>query len=572
MRKSIILYLTAVILFTLVLFRPFTFHLRDAVVNVVDPLFYAWNLSHNANNWFKGLDANLNTNIFYPLTNTIAYSDTLWGQSFFVNPIIWITRNPILAENIAVILSFPLSALSMFLLSMYFTGNKMTSFASGIFYAFSYPRLSQIGHLPAITNQWLPLYLLYLFKFLNEGKKRYFILLCTWYLLSLTSSIYFGVFLVPITAIVLIVDIVKRIKHNTLIAYKSKMLTVVPIIIPFIIILGISIFPYIRLKAEYPQIKRSIDDLTHLRAEPVDYISVLPTSLISFTKLPINVNEHVLYPTLTVIILAIVGIRRTLKKNKAIPWSFILICVASFVLSLGNEYAFSIGPYSTGTIKLPYYYLYTYVPIFQTVRVTARFSIFVILSLSMFSAWGIKEILVKNNSKWIVCLILSVFFFEVWQTNTPYVTVPLENSIPRVYEWIKIQPEPMILAEVPVSLFYHGRKMEDQLYLPYVSLREQDVYALETYRIYFSAFHHKRLLNGYSGFLPDSYNRLAETLESFPAENTLDTMKRIGITHVIVHMWQYDDKRKADIIQTLSASTRVSLVYSDNEDRVYIIQ
>ena len=64
MGKSLLLYLVGVTLFTLVLFRPFTLHIHDSVVNVIDPLFYSWNLSHNADYWFKGFDALVNTNIF----------------------------------------------------------------------------------------------------------------------------------------------------------------------------------------------------------------------------------------------------------------------------------------------------------------------------------------------------------------------------------------------------------------------------------------------------------------------------------------------------------------------------
>ena len=572
MSKSIILYLVAVTLFTLVLFQPFTMHLRDAVANAIDPLFYAWNLSHNADNWFKGFDALVNTNIFYPLTNTIAYSDTLWGQSIFVNPIIWITHNPILAENIAIFISFPLSALSMFLLSMYVTGNKTASFAAGIFYAFSYPRLSQIGHLPAISSQWLPLYLLYLFKFLDEGKKRNFILLCLWYLLSLASSIYFGVFLIPITAVVLLVDIVKRIKHNTFIEYKSRILATVPFLIPFIIIIGICVFPYIRLKVENPEIKRNIDDLTHLRASLIDYASVLPTSLNAYKLHPTNSNEHVLFPTFTLLLLALLGLVTSHKRTKYTMKLFALIGFISFILSLGNEQRFTIGSYLTNSLKMPYYYLYKLFPIFQIVRVPARFGIFVILSLSVLAACSIDSIMKKNKLKWITGIFICTFIFEIWQINTPFVTIPLEQSIPKVYTWIREQPEPMIIAEIPVSLtFYHGNSMEDQLYRSYAMLRELDIYALETYRIYFSSFHKKRMMNGYSGFLPESYNKLVDALGEFPSEISIKALQDIGVTHAVVHLRQYEKEKRNEIIKALASSSLLTLAYWQDDDFVYTI-
>jgi len=569
MKSYVILFCVSLML-SIVIFIPFSLNINHALPNIIDPLFYAWNLSHNANNMFGGMNRLLNTNIFYPLTNTLAYSDTLWGQSIITNPIIWLTDNPILAENVAVLISFPLAAISMYLLSLYLTRNIVASCISGIFFAFSYPRLSQIGHLPTISSQWLPLYILYLFKFLDEGKRINFFLLCFWYTLSIASSIYFGIFLIPITIIIVIADFFKRIRTHTFYTYKNRIIATFPSIIFFLIILVVVVFPYIRLRVESPELKRSIDDMTHLRAAPIDYISILPTSLIA-SYLPKRMNEHVLYPTLTVITLAFLGIILTWKRNRYMIVICIAIAVSSVVLSLGNERSFSLGSFSTGTLKLPYYYLYKLFPILQAVRVPARFGIFVILSLSVLAAWGIDSIMKQKHSRWIIGILLCVFIIEIWQVNTPFVSVPLKNSIPDVYIWIRQQPEPMVLAELPVSLFYHGKIMEDQLNIPYDMLQKSDTYALETYRVYFSAFHKKRILNGYSGFFTDSYNRLTETLENFPSEDTILTMQKIGITHIIVHSMQYEPIKRKEILTLLTYSSLISLSYSNSNDLVFMI-
>jgi hypothetical protein len=575
MKKTLSILFATSLLITLCILLPYSINISRGVPNAIDPIFYAWNLSYNADSAFKGLNTAVNTNIFYPLTNTIAYSDTLWAQSVFTNPVIWITNNPIVAENISVLMTFPLSAIAMFLLSFYLTKNIVASFLSGLFYAFCYPRLSQIGHLPTISNHWLPLYILFLLKFLQDGKIKNFILVCLSYLLSIASSIYFGVFLIPITACIICIDILKRIRTHTLYEYKEKIMRMIPILIPFFLILGVILFPYIRLKIEYPEIKRSIDDMTHLRANLIDYISVLPTSFNPFTFLPVNTNEHVLFPTLTLFILSCIGILTSFKRNRYLISVFVFIAFTAFVLSLGNEQSFSIGSFSTGTLKMPYYYMYIFFPIFQIVRVPARFGIFVILSLSALSAFGIEYIMRLNlpnvGRKAILGLIFCLFIIEVWQIRTPFVAIPPDISIPKVYEWVRIQPEPMILAEVPIALFYHGNTMEDQLYLPYTNLKQKDIYASETYRIYFSTFHKKRMINGYTGFLPESYNILAEKLENFPSDYSIKTMKDIGITHVIVHLWQYEEDEKTNILKKLNTSPQLTLTYEDHENYVYSI-
>ncbi len=555
---------------TIILLLPYSLHVTHAVVNVVDPLFYAWNLSHNAATAFSGISAMLNANIFYPLTNTIAYSDTLWAQSILTSPIIWVTHNPVFAENVAVLISFPLSAISFFLLAHYFTRNTLASAVGGLFYAFSYTRLAQIGHLPMVTSQWLPLYFLSLFTFLTTGRRRDFALLAVWYVLSLTSSLYFGVLLIPVTILVLVIDLIQKIKTHTLGVYKNRILAILPIIVPFIIVVGIAVFPYIRLKVEYPEIRRNLDDVTDLRAAPIDYISVLPTSLIAARILPTNTNEHVLFPTLAVILLALTGIVLSTKKERFFIYTFGGIALLSAILSLGNEQSFAIGNISTGSLTLPYSWLYHLSPLFQTIRVPARFSIFVILSLSVLSAYGINH-LVKRKKTLIVYAAVLLFFVEIWQVHTGFTPVPASDAMPPVYAWLSSQQEPMILAETPVSVFYNGTKMENQLHRSYSELSRQDTYALETYRMYFSTFHKKRMINGYSGFLPDSYNKLTATLENFPSEYSIGVLRKLGVTHAVIHLWQYTDTQRSDITKTLESMPFLTLVYSDEHDRVYVI-
>ena len=160
----------------------------------------------------------------------------------------------------------------------------------------------------------------------------------------------------------------------------------------------------------------------------------------------------------------------------------------------------------------------------------------------------------------------------MWQINTPFVTIPLELSIPKVYTWIREQPESMILAEIPVSLtFYHGNSMEDQLYTSYSMLHELDIYALETYRIYFSTFHKKRMINGYSGFLPEGYNKLVDTLGEFPSEISIKALQNIGVTHAVVHIRQYENKKRDEITKALASSSLLTLAYWHDDDLVFSI-
>ena len=59
--------------------------------------------------------------------------------------------------------------------------------------------------------------------------------------------------------------------------------------------------------------------------------------------------------------------------------------------------------------------------------------------------------------------------------------------------------------------------------------------SIEPIFMYFSTFHWNKMVNGYSGFSPPSYQILHDVLETFPDEVSLATLRKRGTTHVIVH-------------------------------------
>ena len=58
--------------------------------------------------------------------------------------------------------------------------------------------------------------------------------------------------------------------------------------------------------------------------------------------------------------------------------------------------------------------------------------------------------------------------------------------------------------------------------------------------IYFSTFHWARLINGYSGFSPDSYIKLQYSLEPiFPSDAAVDMLRQRGVTHLTINCAMY---------------------------------
>lgn len=567
MKRVLLLLTISSIVLTFFLFAPYSSHIVRGVPNVVDPLFYAWNLYHNVQSAAHGFKNLLNTNIFYPEGNTLAFSDTLYAQTIFMAPIIVLTRNPVFAENLYILATFPLAALSMFFLCYYLTKHPWASALAGLFYAFSYPRISQIGHMPALSSQWVPLCFLYLIKYIRDGKIINFILMLVWYLLSIASTIYFGVFLIPLLLVVFLFEMVGKPIHKFVHTGKDVFI----LALPFLVILVVLLFPYLRLRAEYPDIGRSLEDSAELSALPVDYISVLPTSWLGDIGLPVNTNEHPLYPTITVVALAIAAILLADKKHRRELWAFATVAVIAFVLSLGPFAKIPKDTVHFHLMKLPYYYLYKVFPLLASVRVPARLSIFVLLGLSVLSADALSKILTNPKRTGLGILLFLLFLTEIWQIRTPYVAVPLWNDAPEAYHFIDKLPDNTVIAELPVQLESNGLTMSDQLLRTYNELGQQDTYALESYRTYFSAFHRKQMLNGYSGFFPDVYHEHVIALTNFPTQESVDMLQKEGVGYILIHASQYSGSQFSEIQLAISDYPDIKLVQRFGTDYLYSI-
>src|SRR4029453_7916471 len=89
------------------------------------------------------------------------------------------------------------------------------------------------------------------------------------------------------------------------------------------------------------------------------------------------------------------------------------------------------------------------------------------------------------------------------------------------YSLLAKEPGRVVLVEVP---FY-----------PAHAFFENSTYLVN------ATAHWRPLMNGYSGYVPDSYRRNAESFWYFPEEWAIQAMRRAGATHVMVHPEAFGD-------------------------------
>jgi hypothetical protein len=71
--------------------------------------------------------------------------------------------------------------------------------------------------------------------------------------------------------------------------------------------------------------------------------------------------------------------------------------------------------------------------------------------------------------------------------------------------------------------------------------------------MFYSMVHHARLLNGYSGFFPPHYGRLAVALSDIPRhpDPAWTALREFGATHVLVHEAVWPDTQGPNTTSTL---------------------
>ena len=60
----------------------------------------------------------------------------------------------------------------------------------------------------------------------------------------------------------------------------------------------------------------------------------------------------------------------------------------------------------------------------------------------------------------------------------------------------------------------------------------------DPFYVFESTKHWTKIVNGYSGFYPEAYLELLEATREFPKAGTIDAVRQLGTTHIVVHPWR----------------------------------
>lgn len=140
-----------------------------------DPLLNTWIL------WWNSRKVPLTTGwwnapAFFPIQDALALSEHLVGLAPLTSPVIWLSGNPLLAYNIAFLLTFVLSAMGAYALALTLTRRHDVAFVAGLAYGFAPYRMAQLAHLQVLASFWMPLALAALHRYVGDRRPRWLVL------------------------------------------------------------------------------------------------------------------------------------------------------------------------------------------------------------------------------------------------------------------------------------------------------------------------------------------------------------------------------------------------------------
>jgi hypothetical protein len=228
----------------------------------------------------------------------------------------------------------------------------------------------------------------------------------------------------------------------------------------------------------------------------------------------------------------VMAVRGRRSKPDALGWRvamLVAIGVTGVVLSLGTN--------------TPIYgWMFTIFPPIRSLRAAARFGNLFLLAIAVLA--GIGSSMVRR--RWIAVALLVLVNVESLRAPIDYQPF---TGVPAVYKLIADEPGRVVVADVPFWT-------RDAVF-------ENAPYELG------STANWRPLMNGYSGYTPESYDRYAAAFWLFPADAAIGAMRAAGVTHIVVHTSRFNEDENRRIVALADTGVLDLIAISRGELRLY---
>lgn len=420
-------------------------------------------------------------------------------------------------HNLLLVLSFPLSGFTAYLLCYYLSKSFGGSLLGGLIYTLCpYHTLQSLHYLSNATMQWLPLFVLLVFV-IDEDRRGWVPLFCGGvYALNFLECLYYGYF----GAIIWLIYIAYRvlIRRGTLRAKRHLVACGAALVLIGIfqreaiaVLLGLREIPAGVM--ERAGFVRSIDQLT--TADLIHYFLPGPYNELFFgfladtylgrAELYFHPIEHGVYLGWCALVLSAIAVAKCREENR-LMWFFVgVFCVGALL---------SMKPYlSVVGLKVPTlsFVAFKIAPMFRSIF---RFYVLMILSLAVLSGFGYWW-LVRGRGRLVQ---MALFILAGWVVYTEYLTRPPQRLLER-----ESVPEPYLeLAKLPGGIVAdYPLELDDRM------------------AVFYQRHHRHPLLNCTEATPTEEQYALVRTVRDLSAPRVPRILSAVGVRWVVVNLERF---------------------------------
>ena len=461
-----------------------------SVPDLGDPLFSIWRIGWVFHKLHGDPRPLFSPNIFYPHELTFTYSDSMLLPALTTAPLLAAGLHPVVAYNLATIASFVASGFAMYLLAERLTGSPLAAFVSALLFGFYPYRFEHYSHFELQMTYCMPLALLAVHAFIATARVRHAMAASLLAAGQLYSSMYYAVFFTLYGAWVFV--------HTMWLRRVPLRRVIVPAILAGAVAVALA-WPLARTYRSAHLGDRDPSTVEFYSATASDYLRAHPRSATWGERmLPGRQPERALFPGVMILLLAAVALVPPLGITRTVYAAAMLL-------------AFEI---SRGFNSPMYPPLYDALAFLRGLRVPARASILVALSLALLAGFGARRLLAGRGVT-AARAMLAALVIAIGIDLRPLLRLePVWREPPPVYGAIAGTRD-VVLAEFPIG----GAPRTYTANVPFM---------------YFSLWHWADMVNGYSGHYPPGQVDYEEGFRTFPDGPSIALLRSRRVTHITI--------------------------------------
>jgi len=630
---AIVFLFTAV---TILLTYPVSMHLADRVLSdVPDTWLVMWSLAWDTHAFTHRPWAIFDANMYYPLHNTLAFSENFIGSALLAAPIIWITSNLVLALNVVSLLTVMLCGVGAYRLGRAVGLSHGGAIVCGMVFAFSPPRFLRVSQLHLAAMQWIPFALASLYSYFEHGRRRDLQWAAGFAAAQALTSGHGAVFL-AMSVVLLVLYRIVRGAPVRLLDWPRDLGVAGAVVITAAAVVFV---PYLAVQREFG-FRRGLGLWEGI---PPTMFLASPSHLQSWilsTWLPdARINETAeayLFPGFLPILLAGAALiprgRSAAVRIAAAALELVFIaalaCAAAFVVSgpfrirsgdvillsvksfwrvvvvaaaagaaraalagrvpIAGFSAIRLRPGANGAIGYglvlvaisiwmmigPPFGLWPHVyslPAFSLLRMPSRFIVLAVLGLAILAGTGADRLLQLVSDT--VARRLEVSDTSIRQFQLAGIAI-VSAALVAEFACIPLWNDPLTVAIPAADRWLASRPTPFVVAeVPVPPPRRLGASERrETMYMVHSTAHWQRTVHGYSGFRLQMHTDLYDAMTQFPDAGSLGALEQLGVNYVVMHLDLYDPAERDEAFSRLKQfHDRVRLVYADDNARVFML-